>query len=286
MQLFFVSEKGHLIKINKFDFKTEEVYVVDDDKTIYLWFGQDAPDSKKKDGILNARKLDYIKEGAAKILMMDQNNEYGAFLAMMDALRDGVDAGGTIVKRPEMEELKKDEEKYVRYYLVETLHNVIDDMKDPRYKFEKIPESFIQEQLNDIQFKDVREIHWDIIKNQLETKLQMALERIEEERETKLGATPWLEEEEAGVEEEEVGLGEEINLAAYFISREGYTYDELCWLLAEKVIQSQKGRKDVPADDIRRKAEEVFKSSCTYDELCWLNAEMIVLIEKKYIEIE
>jgi len=95
-----------------------------------------------------------------------------------------------------------------------------------------------------------------------------------------------LEERAEEPEEEKIGLEEDIRLAAYFLSREGFNYDELCWLLAEKIIMAQQGRKDVSDNDIKLKSEEIFKTSCTYDELCWLNAEMDILILKKYIEIE
>jgi len=163
MQLYFISDKGHLIKINKLDFDDKEVYVIDDDRTIYVWFGRDAPQNIKDAGLKNARKLDKSKGYSAKLLLLDQGREYGAFLAMMDDLKGGISEEGLLPRRPELKELEKVEDKYVRYYLVETLHNIIDDMKDPRYKFEKIPESFIEEQVQELKFRDVREIHWEKI---------------------------------------------------------------------------------------------------------------------------
>ncbi|MFX1457813.1 MAG: hypothetical protein ACFFDB_20785, partial [Promethearchaeota archaeon] len=83
---------------------------------------------------------------------------------------------------------------------------------------------------------------------------------------------------------EEPDLKIQIREAAYFFSLKKYTYDELCWLLSEKI---QKINMKLPSiEDIRQKAEEVFRSGCTYDELCWLNAEMEILMKKSFIEIE
>lgn len=62
-----------------------------------------------------------------------------------------------------------------------------------------------------------------------------------------------------------------INKAAYYLSLEKHSYDELCWQLAEKI---QKKTLTTPTVvDIREKAEEIFNLSKSYDELCWLNAE-------------
>ncbi|MHA1509580.1 MAG: hypothetical protein ACTSO6_12855, partial [Promethearchaeota archaeon] len=69
---------------------------------------------------------------------------------------------------------------------------------------------------------------------------------------------------------------------AYYLSLKKYSYNDLCWLLAE-IIENI--RLDMPSlEDIRSKAEEVFNSSSTYDELCWLNAQMDILIEQQFLE--
>ncbi|MFW9902500.1 MAG: hypothetical protein ACFFDY_14635 [Candidatus Thorarchaeota archaeon] len=67
----------------------------------------------------------------------------------------------------------------------------------------------------------------------------------------------------------------QIDVAAYYLSLEKHSYDELCWHLAEKV---QKKTFSMPnEEDIRKKAEEIFNLSKSYDELCWLNAEFDIL---------
>jgi hypothetical protein len=81
---------------------------------------------------------------------------------------------------------------------------------------------------------------------------------------------------------EESDFKSQIREAAYYLSLAKYSYNDLCWILAEKI---QKMSLDMPSiEDIKRKAEEVFRSSCSYDELCWLNAEMDLLIKRSYLE--
>ncbi len=82
-------------------------------------------------------------------------------------------------------------------------------------------------------------------------------------------------------EPEETGLEIQIKEAAYFLSLDNYSYDDLCWMLAEKILKHS--FRILSVNDIKKKAEQVFKSSCTYDELCWLNAEMDYLYEKEFL---
>ncbi len=82
-------------------------------------------------------------------------------------------------------------------------------------------------------------------------------------------------------EPENFGLEIQIREAAYFLSLDNYSYDDLCWMLAEKILKHS--FRILSVEDIKKKAEQVFKSSCTYDELCWLNAEMDYLYEKEFL---
>lgn len=85
---------------------------------------------------------------------------------------------------------------------------------------------------------------------------------------------------------EKKDLKEYISFAAYFLSQNELSYDELCWMLAEKQLIIQKGDENVTENDIRQKAEEISHSSCSYDELCWLIAELKILVDKEYLEIQ
>ena len=47
MQLYNLDEKGDLIKIERLNFIDSDVYLVDDNKTIFIWVGLNAPQNKK-----------------------------------------------------------------------------------------------------------------------------------------------------------------------------------------------------------------------------------------------
>jgi len=85
---------------------------------------------------------------------------------------------------------------------------------------------------------------------------------------------------ESGEIDEPFGLEPQVREAAYYLSLDNYSYDDLCWMLAEKILKTHR----MPSiEDTKKKAEEVFRSSCTYDELCWLNAEIELLLNEEYL---
>ncbi len=116
--------------------------------------------------------------------------------------------------------------------------------------------------------------------NGLEINLLKWLEQLKEYRKAESEKITTQPEETSNVD-----LKEMINVAAYFLSQNQLSYNDLCWLLAEKQLIIQKGDENVSVEEIRKKAEEIFRSSCTYDELCWLISELKILIEKKLLEI-
>jgi hypothetical protein len=243
MKLYEISDNGDLFKLNKLEFKENDVYLVDDTEknTVYMWVGLNVPEYKKDITAAWARRLDKERGSSSKILIMKQKREYGSFLAMMEDLRKGLIPGHTVERRPELilEKPKKEIE-------------LISKQED------KKEETFIE-------------------KSELETRMIAWLNQIRNHR----GSEPQ-EIAEEKEESEEIDFETQIKEAAYFLSLDRYSYDELCWMLAEKI---QKINMKMPSiEDIRKKAEEVFNSSSTYDELCWLNAEMDILILKKYIE--
>ncbi|MHA1987506.1 MAG: hypothetical protein ACW98D_12785 [Promethearchaeota archaeon] len=70
-----------------------------------------------------------------------------------------------------------------------------------------------------------------------------------------------------------------VNVAAYYLSLKQKSYDNLCWILAEKIL---KKKYPTPTEDeIRKKAEEIADLRKNYDELCYLNAELDILRIKK-----
>lgn len=269
MQLFNINDEGELVKIEQLSFEENDVYLVDDEEknTIYIWVGLKVSQAKKDITADIARKIDKERGGSAKILIMKQNREYGSFLAMMHNLEKGLIPGRTVERRPEFifevppESIKSiglngtPEEREVK--VEERILRWLKQIKAHR-RFE--PQR-VQEPSTTVKF-----IRFEQPPVQVKTKEHRKVAVIKEVRE----------------EAVEVDFKTQIKEAAYFLSLAGYTYDQLCWLLAEKI---QKMNLDMPSiEEIKRKAEEVFKSSCTYDELCWLNAEMDILTKKEFLK--
>ncbi|MFX0011832.1 MAG: hypothetical protein ACFE9R_16070 [Candidatus Hermodarchaeota archaeon] len=85
MKLFLV-DQGNLSEITKPIFSTGDVYVVDDEKTIYIWIGSKASVDEKTAGAAQARTLDQQRGGAAKIITVDENQEPSTFLRIINPM--------------------------------------------------------------------------------------------------------------------------------------------------------------------------------------------------------
>ena len=103
MLLFNVTENGALRKVTKIDFNENKVYLIDDFRNLYLWFGGKASKKKKDLSVKRAEKLKNEREKNVEIQIMDQNQEYGSFLAIMDILKKGFKQNASVDKRPELE---------------------------------------------------------------------------------------------------------------------------------------------------------------------------------------
>ncbi len=273
MRLFSIGDKGELIKVDKLHFEENDVYLVDDEvnNTIYIWVGLEVPQSKKDITADIARRIDKERGGSIKMLIMKQKREYGSFLAMMHNLKKGLIPGKTIERRPE----------FVFKILPERIKSV---------GLNGIPkEREINVETRILQWLDQIQAHRKIESPKKTENLADTIKFVKfEETMLKLKAKSEIQAEKAPEpqliekEPEITPFKIQIREAAYYFSLKGYTYDELCWILAEKI---QKINLEMPSiEDIRQKAEQVFNSSCTYDELCWLNAEMDILTEKRFLQ--
>lgn len=273
MQLFKISDKGDLEPLNKLNFEENDVYLVDDNQnnTIYVWVGIQVSQVKKDITAELARNLDKKRGGSTKILIMKQKREYGSFLAMMHDLEKGRIPGETTERRPE----------FVFNVPTESIESIkLDGIPEER---EDAPETRTRAwlaQLNEHRPSKV---------NLKPSEATKAVKFIRLERETgEIEPTDKSKVEKITVTEqfikevEEPDLKTNVREAAYYLSLKKYTYDQLCWLLSEQI---QKINLDLPSiEDIKKKAEEIFRSGCTYDELCWLNSEMDFLIKKSFLE--
>lgn len=71
----------------------------------------------------------------------------------------------------------------------------------------------------------------------------------------------------------------QINVAAYYLAQKGYTYDKLCWMLAERQLLVQRDPKYNRDNRIREKAAEIFFSGPAYDVICYLISEIDMLMK-------
>lgn len=102
MILYRVGVRGGLKKINRADFQEDEVYLIDDAKTMYLWFGTNITKKRRDISINKAKLINDKKESTAIIQIIFQNKEYGAFIAIKDALKKGEINKQDLKRRPEL----------------------------------------------------------------------------------------------------------------------------------------------------------------------------------------
>ncbi|MFX0083358.1 MAG: hypothetical protein ACFE94_16550 [Candidatus Hodarchaeota archaeon] len=103
MIIYSVFENGVLRKISKVDFSNTKVYLIDDFKTIYLWYGSKSSKRKREFGKKKANSLNNKRKAPAKIQIINQDKEFGAFLAIMDLLKKGSGEQESFEKREELE---------------------------------------------------------------------------------------------------------------------------------------------------------------------------------------
>jgi hypothetical protein len=74
-------------------------------------------------------------------------------------------------------------------------------------------------------------------------------------------------------------LANQINIAAYYLSQKNYTYDTLCWMLAERQLVAQRDPRYAHKERIRERAAELYFNSTPYDILIWLIAELDIKLK-------
>jgi hypothetical protein len=272
MKLLTINEKGDLIELDKLEFDNQSVYLIDDTKknTVFIWVGLDVLQYKKDITAAWARKFDKDRGGACKILIMKQDREYGSFLSMMDELKKGLIPSD----RPELL-LKEPTESPKPVFDIEP-------------KIEEEDKSGARISAGMAQFEEYNQSEIEVPIDKPDESVMvlesLGFEEIVEEEEVEDIVAEAVEEDIDEEDEEEIGLESQIREGAYYLSLKKYSYNDLCWLLAETIQNINLGMPSL--EEIREKAEEVYNSSSTYDELCWLNAEMDLLIKQHYLEQE
>ena len=195
MLFFLIGPKGGLKKIAKINFQDKDAYLIDDYKTLYLWFGKSVPKEKRELLLKKIDDLNNKREKTANIQVQEQHKEYGSFLSMLDVLKKGLKSETEIERRPELE----------------------------------------------IDYEDALEL--------METGLEPDFEA-------------------------------EITIASHELMGEKKSYDDLCKMLAKTQL-SLLHKTKINEKDIKKRADEIYKSSSTYEELCWLIAELDIMQKKQ-----
>jgi len=102
MILYSVGVRGGLKRISKAEFKEDNVYLIDDFNTIYVWFGSNISKKRKDITINKANLLNEKKEKTANLQIIEQNKEYGAFIVIKDFLSKGLKQKKAIERRAEL----------------------------------------------------------------------------------------------------------------------------------------------------------------------------------------
>ena len=103
MNLYSVYENGTLRSIKRVDFSNVKVYLIEDSKTIYLWFGSKSSKRKREFGKKKVTNLNNKRKTPANVQILYQNKEYGAFLAIKELLKKGFGENFPIQPREELE---------------------------------------------------------------------------------------------------------------------------------------------------------------------------------------
>ncbi len=85
MKLYLI-DQGNLKEIKKSIFSAGDVYLLDDENTIYVWIGNKCSVDEKTTGAAQARTLDQQRGGAAKIITVDQLQETKEFMKAISSL--------------------------------------------------------------------------------------------------------------------------------------------------------------------------------------------------------
>lgn len=102
MNLFSFGENGAMRKVSKIDFNEKKVFLIDNFKTLYLWYGEKASTKKKDLSLRKVEKLKETRKESTSLQILNQNHEHGSFLAIKDILKKGLTSATNIEKRHEL----------------------------------------------------------------------------------------------------------------------------------------------------------------------------------------
>jgi len=76
----------------------------------------------------------------------------------------------------------------------------------------------------------------------------------------------------------------DISVAAYFLTEKEITFDNLCWMLAERQLYLQNNFQKVDQNSIKQRATKIYQTSPPYNVICWLISEIDFLLKRNYFK--
>jgi len=74
---------------------------------------------------------------------------------------------------------------------------------------------------------------------------------------------------------------QDISVAAYFLAEKEISYENLCWMLAERQLFIQNDFQRTDKNSIMKHAAKIYQTTPSYDVLCWLISEIDFLLKMK-----
>ena len=72
---------------------------------------------------------------------------------------------------------------------------------------------------------------------------------------------------------------QDISVAAYFLAEKEISFDNLCWMLAERQLYLQNNFQKADQNSITHRATQIYHTSPSYDVICWLISEIDFLLK-------
>jgi len=76
----------------------------------------------------------------------------------------------------------------------------------------------------------------------------------------------------------------DISIAAYFLTAKKISFDNLCWMLAERQLYLQNNFQNVDQNSIKQRATKIYQTSPPYNVICWLISEIDFLLKRNYFK--
>ncbi len=228
MKLFKLDDKGKLIKVEKIDFDSKEIYVVDEQDLLNVWIGCETTLIRRKAMDKLKNNIEKKRGNEIKILLMEENKEYGSFLAIMDDLKQGNTTPRILEERTELKLEKPKEDRWMEH--IEKYRECSPDKQE-----------FIQKRADE-QFSNCGTIKKNISK-ELKAKVSIIAYYISQEK-YEYSELCWMLAERLMRQQPRATI-EEIRLKSEQIFKSSITYDEVCWLIAQMdVLGKEKYIKD------------------------------------------